>query len=142
MLHNSKYFSILLLLPYIIWGRHIHEVEKRDVCQERRIEREECVNRYKNNLGKKFLLNIFMTRAFETYKKSLATGDDGRPHWLARKGCNYLTSTVDHCNNLLVGSCHSKAEVNELQDKQIRGVLDQLETSIEAWDSDKCPPTR
>jgi len=125
MLQNSTIFSILLILPHIILGKHLHEVQKRDVCQDQMREKNECVN-----------------RAYETYKKSLAAGDDGRPHWLARKSCNYMTSAIDSCSNLLIGSCHSEGEVNEMKDKQIEGILEQLETTIDAWDSDKCPPVR
>ena len=93
-------------------------------------------------LGNQFSSNFLIPRAYKTYMESVMAGDDGRPHWLARKSCNYMTSTVDHCSNLLIGSCFTEGEVNELKDIQIQGVLEQLKTSIDAWDSDKCPPVR
>ena len=34
-------------------------------------------------------------RAYEDYKTVFAAGEDGRPHWVARKTCNYLTEAID-----------------------------------------------
>ena len=40
-----------------------------------------------------YLLNE--CRAYEDYKTVFAAGEDGRPHWVARKTCNYLTEAID-----------------------------------------------
>jgi len=34
-------------------------------------------------------------KAYEDYKKAYAAGDDGRPDWMARKSCNYVTATIE-----------------------------------------------
>jgi len=86
--------------------------------------------------------NTCINRAYEAYRKSLIIGDDGRPNWMARKTCNYMTSAIDHCTNLLIGGCHTESEVNKMKDNEIKGILEQLKSSIDAWDSDKCPPVR
>ena len=37
--------------------------------------------------------------AYEEYKEAFAAGDDGRPDWLARKSCNYMTKTIEVRHN-------------------------------------------
>jgi len=81
-------------------------------------------------------------RAYATYQQAYAAGDDGRPNWMARKSCNYMTSTVDHCTNMLLGECYTWEEVVEMKDQQFKGIIQQLETSIDDWNSDMCPPVR
>ena len=39
--------------------------------------------------------NLFIYRAYEDYKKAFQAGDDGRPDWMARKSCNYMTAAVE-----------------------------------------------
>ena len=34
-------------------------------------------------------------RAYADYQAAWAEGDDGRPDWVARKTCNYLTGSID-----------------------------------------------
>merc|ERR1712198_658123 len=41
-------------------------------------------------------------KAYEDYKTVFAQGEDGRPHWVARKTCNYLTDAIDVCGNGLL----------------------------------------
>ena len=36
-----------------------------------------------------------MYRAYWAYQKAFDAGDDGRPDWMARKSCNYMTAAVD-----------------------------------------------
>ena len=40
------------------------------------------------------------SRAYEDYKTVFAKGEDGRPHWVARKTCNYVTEAIDVGFNL------------------------------------------
>ena len=44
------------------------------------------------------ILNIkcpFTYRAHEQFINAVQAGDDGRPDWIARKSCNYMTSAVE-----------------------------------------------
>merc|ERR1719209_1165616 len=66
-------------------------------------------------------------------------GDDGRPDWMARKSCNYITATIEECTNQLVGDCATEEEVNDMKDGQMEGLLKQLSETIQEWDSEKCP---
>ena len=84
----------------------------------------------------------FLKRAYATYQEAYRAGDDGRPNWMARKSCNYMTSTVDHCTNMLLGKCYTWEEVVEMKDQQFKGIIQQLESSIDDWNSDMCPPVR
>jgi len=79
------------------------------------------------------------TKAYDDYKAAFEAGDDGRPDWMARKSCNYMTAAVEDCANTLVGDCNSEEDVNEMKDQQLKGILHQLQTSVEEWDSEKCP---
>merc|ERR1719312_564408 len=65
--------------------------------------------------------------------------DDGRPDWLARKACNYMTKTIEECSEGMVGECMTEEEVNEMKDHQLKGILEQLSATINEWDSRKCP---
>jgi len=80
--------------------------------------------------------------AYEEYKEKFTAGDDGRPDWMARKTCNYMTASVEDCGNAMIGDCFTEEEVNEMKDGQFEGILGQLEMSIEEWDSDKCPAVK
>merc|ERR1711892_1509105 len=80
--------------------------------------------------------------AYEEYKEKFTAGDDGRPDWMARKSCNYMTASVEDCGNAMIGDCFTEEEVNEMKDGQFEGILGQLEMSIEEWDSDKCPAVK
>merc|ERR1712055_806737 len=42
------------------------------------------------------------TKAYADYQAEWAAGDDGRPDWVARKTCNYLTGSIEDCGNKLV----------------------------------------
>merc|ERR1711908_188199 len=46
------------------------------------------------------------TKAYADYQAAWAAGDDGRPDWVARKTCNYLTGSIEDCGNKLVVRCH------------------------------------
>merc|ERR1712013_114837 len=95
---------------------------ERDACDDKNEELEAC------RLG-----------AYEEYKEAFAAGDDGRPDWLARKSCNYMTKTIEECSEGMVGECMTEEEVNEMKDHQLKGILEQLSATINEWDSQKCP---
>merc|ERR1719312_1064376 len=65
--------------------------------------------------------------------------DDGRPDWLARKACNYMTKTIEECSEGMVGECMTEEEVNEMKDHQLKGILEKLSATIHEWDTQKCP---
>merc|ERR1712212_172048 len=95
---------------------------ERDACEEIREEVQNC-----------------QTDAYEEYRTAIAAGEDGRPDWMARKSCNYITATIEECTNQLVGDCATEEEVNNMKDGQLEGLLEQLSDTIEEWDSEKCP---
>merc|ERR1711982_114920 len=95
---------------------------ERDACDDKNEELEAC------RLG-----------AYEEYKEAFTAGDDGRPDWLARKSCNYMTKTIEECSEGTVGECMTEEEVNEMKDHQLKGILEQLSATIHEWDSQKCP---
>merc|ERR1719474_2503938 len=86
--------------------------------------------------------NLCAKKAFEDYKNAYLAGDDGRPDWLARKSCNYMTAAVEDCGDMLVGKCHTCKEVTKMKDEQMRRVLEKVKSSVTAWDSDKCPASK
>jgi hypothetical protein len=43
---------------------------------------------------------------------------------------------------MLLGDCHSPEDVRARKDHQVAGILQQLESRVEAWDSGKCAPVR
>ena len=53
-----------------------------------------------------------------------------------------MTAAVEDCGNKLVGDCASEEEVTGMRDHQLKGILMQLQTSIEEWDSEKCPTVK
>jgi len=81
-------------------------------------------------------------QSYNDYKTAYEAGDDGLPNWMARKSCNYMTAAVEECGNTLVGECVTEEEVTEMKDHQLKGILMQLQTSAEEWDSDKCPAVK
>merc|ERR1719318_498236 len=81
-------------------------------------------------------------KAYYDYKAAFEAGDDGRPDWMARKSCNYMTAAVEDCGNILIGDCNSEEDVIEMKDQQLKGILHQLQTNIEEWDSEKCPAVK
>jgi len=117
-------FAGLVLALTAISGASVLR-EKRDACEE-------------INAG----FNTCNIQAYEEYKKAFEAGDDGRPDWMARKSCNYMTAAVEECGNKLIGDCNTEEDVTNMKDEQLRVIIGQLETSIEEWDSEKCPPVQ
>jgi len=81
-------------------------------------------------------------QAHGDYSKAVAAGDDGRPDFMARKSCNYLTAAVEGCGSKLVGECNTAEKVQELKEGQIKNIVARLQGSIQTWDSEKCPPVK
>eukprot|EP00092_Neocalanus_flemingeri_P035474 GFUD01038602.1.p1 GENE.GFUD01038602.1~~GFUD01038602.1.p1 ORF type:complete len:189 (+),score=62.36 GFUD01038602.1:153-719(+) len=81
-------------------------------------------------------------KAYEDYKAVHGAGEDGKPDWMARKSCNYVTAAVEDCGNKLVGECNTEEQVTAMKDRQLKGNLVQLQTSLDEWDSDKCPAVK
>eukprot|EP00092_Neocalanus_flemingeri_P052376 GFUD01061215.1.p1 GENE.GFUD01061215.1~~GFUD01061215.1.p1 ORF type:complete len:222 (-),score=93.20 GFUD01061215.1:242-907(-) len=81
-------------------------------------------------------------QSYNDYKTAFEAGDDGRPDWMARKACNYMTAAVEECGNKLVGECNSEQEVTDMKDHQLKGILMQLQMSVQEWDSEKCPAVK
>eukprot|EP00092_Neocalanus_flemingeri_P091234 GFUD01115642.1.p1 GENE.GFUD01115642.1~~GFUD01115642.1.p1 ORF type:complete len:190 (+),score=61.29 GFUD01115642.1:53-622(+) len=81
-------------------------------------------------------------KAYEEYKAVHGAGDDEKPDWMARKSCNYVTAAVEDCGNKLVGECNTEEQVTAMKDRQLKGNLVQLQTSLDEWDSDKCPAVK
>merc|ERR1739844_108447 len=100
------------------------DAEKEDICAE-------VVKKHTTCTGK----------AHEEYKTFFEKGDDGRPDWLARKTCNYMTESVEVCADILK-DCYSDEEVTEQKDTTLKSVLEQIKSSIDEWDSEKCPPVK
>jgi len=80
--------------------------------------------------------------AYAAYMSSISAGPDGRPDWLARMSCNYMTAAVEECGNMMVGTCNTEEEVVVLKDFQYQGILNQLAEQVKEWDSEKCPVTK
>merc|ERR1719378_1439054 len=81
-------------------------------------------------------------KAYEDCKKAFQAGDDGRPDWMARKSCNYMTAAVEGCGDKLVGECKTCEEVTALKDEQLKKVLKNVKSSVKEWDTNKCPATK
>merc|ERR1719356_1669368 len=80
--------------------------------------------------------------AYEDYKNAFQAGDDGRPDWMARKSCNYMTAAVEECGDKLVGECNTCEEVTTMKDEQLKKVLKNVKSSVNEWDTNKCPATK
>merc|ERR1712106_799460 len=98
---------------------------ERDACAELEVELQTCV-----------------ANAYEEYKEKFTAGDDGRPDWMARKTCNYMTASVEDCGNAMIGECNTEEEINDIKDQQLSSVLEQLQINVEEWDTDKCPAVK
>ena len=86
--------------------------------------------------------NLCLPSAYKGYQEAYAKGDDGRPDWMARKSCNYMTAAVEDCGNKMIGKCKTEEEVIEMKDYQFQGILNQLATTLDEWDSEKCPAVK
>merc|ERR550517_1371164 len=92
------------------------------------------------DLRKKFL--DCTTKAHETFKEQIGTGGDGRPDFAARKACNYMESAIQTCGSSLEGECFTHAEIMNMKDGTTSSILKQLKSSLQEWDSNKCPAVK
>merc|ERR1712037_462303 len=92
------------------------------------------------DLRKKFL--DCTTKAHETFKEQIGLGGDGRPDFAARKACNYLESAIQTCGGSLEGKCFTHAEIMKMKDLTTESILKQLKSSLQEWDSNKCPAVK
>ena len=70
------------------------KVEK-DICEKKEEEFNICSERWQNTCWSRVENNSHPCSAYEEYRKAIAAGDDGRPDWMARKSCNYVTAAVE-----------------------------------------------
>jgi len=94
---------------------------------------------------KEMVLNDFkscQSSAYDDYTIAYQRGSDGRPDFMARKACNYITASVEDCGNEMIGNCFSLEEVNTKKHHQIMEVLTVIKRNIKEWDSKKCPAVR
>jgi len=82
------------------------------------------------------------TKAHETFKEQISIGSDGRPDFAARKACNYMESAIQTCGGSLEGECFTHAEIMKMKDGTTESILKQLKSSLQEWDSNKCPAVK
>jgi len=82
------------------------------------------------------------TKAHETFKEQIGIGEDGRPDFAARKACNYMESAIQTCGSSLEGECFTHAEIMKMKDGTTSSILKQLKSSLQEWDSNKCPAVK
>merc|ERR1719348_2428152 len=117
----------LLILALAIFSANLDFTLSSSIRVERETDTDTCEDVVKSHAE-------CIKSAYDDYNAAFEKGDDGRPDWMARKSCNYLTSSVEDCGNkLLGGECYSEDDVNEMKDQQLNNVLKQLQTSIEEW---------
>ena len=93
-----------------------------------------------------YLVNItnktFLLRASKEHMAAIAKPPDRTPDWIASKTCDYITAAVEECSKTLIGHCKSEEEVTIMKDNQLQGVLSLLATTVNNWDSAKCPAVK
>jgi len=82
------------------------------------------------------------TKAHETFKEQIAVGKDGRPDFAARKACNYMETAIQTCGDSLEGECFTHNEIMKMKDDTTGNILKQLQSSLQEWDSNKCPAVK
>jgi len=117
-----KVLALVVSLVVLVQGNNVEKIKR---CKKKTDDFNNCTR-----------------KAHEKYAKAINAGTDGRPDFQARKSCNYLTDAVEECGNNLVGECNTEKEVTEMKDGQIVQILKILESSVKAWDSNKCPPVK
>ena len=85
-------------------------------------------------------LFIYISRASSVYVNAMRDGHDGRPHWEARKMCNFETALLIDCPKQLLGPCHTEEQVSKMSFWELIDESDFLD--IDEWDSDKCPAVK
>merc|ERR1712215_143078 len=123
-----KYYLVMgIILVSVSMVSSTYSRDRRDTCDRNKV---------------KAAQDACTFQAYEDYKKAFQAGNDGRPDWMARKSCNYMVASVEDCGNPLIGDCYTKKEVTKMKDDQIVKVLEQLQSTVKEWDSEKCPATK
>jgi len=79
-------------------------------------------------------------QAYTTYQTELAAGGDGRPDYVERKTCNWITETFQNCHDAMVATrCKTHSDLNALVDAGLHSIITNLEATQPAWDSSLCP---
>jgi len=78
--------------------------------------------------------------AGNVWVNAMRDGEDGRPHWEARKMCNFETALLIDCPKHLLGPCHTEEQVSKMSFWEMINESDFLD--IDEWDSDKCPAVK
>merc|ERR1712013_232899 len=82
--------------------------------------------------------------AYNTYQTQLSHGGDGRPDFLERKTCNWITETFQTCHdNIVATRCKTHYDLNAMGYSEVDGGLHSILTNLAAtqpdWDSSLCP---
>jgi len=121
---NWKLFSIGLLCTICSVSASSLVVKREAKCDEIKAEFTQCTR-----------------RAYADYTAKVKEGSDGKPDFMARKACNYMTAAVEDCAKILA-PCYTEEELNKQKDEQLKQVLAQVQSSIKEWDTNKCPATK
>jgi len=79
-------------------------------------------------------------QASAAYVNAMRAGPDGRPHWEARKFCNYHTAILLTCPQQLLGPCYSEDQITKMSFWE---VIDESSfNDIGSWDTGKCPAVK
>lgn len=89
------------------------------------------------------------------YRVIMRAGPDGKPDWVSRKFCNFMTAIllVIFTNNVstIVSyfnvkdctegcmPCHTKSEIYAVQLEELGNSLERFSATFKSWDSNKCP---
>merc|ERR1712013_733680 len=84
--------------------------------------------------------------AYNTYQTQLSHGGDGRPDFLERKTCNWITETFQTCHdNIVATRCKTHYDLNAMVDGGLHSILTNLAATQPDWDSSlsngQCPPS-
>jgi len=121
---NWKLFSIGLLCTICSVTASSLVVKREAKCDEINTEFTQCTR-----------------RAYADYTAKVKEGSDGKPDFMARKACNYMTAAVEDCAKILA-PCYTEEELTKQKDEQLKQVLAQVQSSIKEWDTNKCPATK
>jgi len=78
--------------------------------------------------------------AYNTYQTQLSRGGDGRPDFLERKTCNWITETFQTCHdNIVATRCKTHYDLNAMVDGGLHSILTNLAATQPDWDSSLCP---
>lgn len=78
--------------------------------------------------------------AWQKFLKQRSLGEDGRPDWIERKICNWITDTFQDCHDVIDDTlCMTHKDLNMMVDRGLHSILGSLVATSKNWDSAKCP---